>query len=391
MNKNKNPLQKSSLSLAFVPSLVAILIGLLVGIIVLTVSNPSQAMNGIKTLIFGGFTGGAKSIGNVLFYATPIIMSGLGVGFAFQTKMFNIGGPGQFIVGAYCALIVAIKFNLPGPLAWIVPLLAAMAGGALWALIPGLLRAYLNVNVIIATIMMNYIGMYTVNWLIPLTIYDRLKNQTLPIPAASTLPKAGLDKLFPNSMVDSGFLIALLAVAIVYIVLNRTTLGFELKSCGKNSDAAKYAGINEKRSIVISMLISGALIGLGGALMYMTSAGQFIKVADVLSAEGFNGIPVALLANNNPIAIIFSAIFIAYMQVSGFYMQTYQFSPEIVDIIISVIIYFSAFSLIIKDWFAGLLKRGKNQSAEPGAGDGKLGAESSPKEIDGKAEEGSAS
>lgn len=348
MNKQKKRIN-IRLNSSLLSSLTAILIGLIFGIIVLAISNPGQALNGIKTLICGGFTGGLKGMGSVLYYAVPIIMTGLGVGFAFQTSIFNIGGSGQFIVGAYCSLLVAIRCDFPGPLGWIIPLIAGMIGGALWAMLPGILRAYLNVNIVIATIMMNYIGMYTVNFLVKKTIYDSLKNQSLPIPKGNTIPVGGLDKVFSSNMVNIGIFIAILMAIIIYILLNKTTFGYEIKACGKNSHGSKYAGINEKRNIVLSMMISGALIGLGGALMYLSDAGKYIKVVDVIASEGFDGIAVALLAMNHPIGIIFSAIFIAYMQVSGFYMQTYRFSPEIVDIIVSVIIYFSAFSLIIKE------------------------------------------
>jgi simple sugar transport system permease protein len=349
--KNQSPLARRDYSgySGFLSSLIAIVMGLLVGFIVLALSNPAQALNGIRTLVSGGFTGGAKGIGNVLYYATPIIMAGLGVGMAFQAKMFNIGGSGQFIVGAYCSLLVSIRCDFPGHLVWIIPLLAGMAGGALWALLPGILRAFLNVNIVIATIMMNYIGMYAVNYLVKNTIYDQMKNQSRVLPQGHTLPAAGLDALFPNSMANIGILIAAAMAILVYIVMNKTIFGFELKACGSNSHASRYAGINEKRNVVLAMLISGALIGLGGALMHLSAAGKYIKVVDVLSPEGFNGIPVALLASNHPIGIIFSGIFIAYMQVSGFYMQTYRFSPEITNVVVAVIIYFSAFALIIKE------------------------------------------
>lgn len=347
MNKVKKLLNSNGMS-GLISSLISIGIGLIVGFIVLTVCNPSQAGNGIRTLLLGGFTGGIKGIGNVLYYATPIIMTGLGVGLAFKASLFNIGGSGQFIVGAYFALYVAIKMDFPGPLGWIMPIIAGAVGGALWALIPGIVHAYLKVNIVIVTIMMNYIGMYTVNYFIKLTIYDTMKGQTQVIPKGHTLPSAGLDKIFGNSMVNIGFLIAVALAIIVYICLEKTTFGFELKAVGKNRDASRYAGISEKRTIITTMMISGALIGIGGALLYLSASGKYIKVTDVLSPEGFNGIAVTLLALNNPIGIIFTAIFIAYMNVSGFYMQSFRFSPEIVNVIISVIIYFSAFSLIIK-------------------------------------------
>ena len=225
-----------------------------------------------------------------------------------------------------------------------------MIGGALWALLPGLLHAYRRVNIVIATIMMNYIGMYLVNYLIKIApIYDNVKNQTRPVPAAHRLPTAGLEKIFPDSSANIGIFIVIIVAIIVFILLEKTNFGFELKACGKNRDASIGFGVDAKRMIMTAMLISGALIGLGGALLYLSSAGKYIKVEDVQAAEGMNGIPVALLAMNHPIGIIFTGIFIAYMQVSGFYMQTYGFTTEIVDIIVSVIVYFSAFSFIIRE------------------------------------------
>ena len=208
----------------------------------------------------------------------------------------------------------------------------------------------MNVNEVIACIMMNYIGMYLVNYLIKIApIYDNVKNQTRPVPAAHRLPTAGLEKIFPDSSANIGIFIVIVVAIIVFILLEKTNFGFELKACGKNRDASIGFGVDAKRMIMTAMLISGALIGLGGALLYLSSAGKYIKVEDVQAAEGMNGIPVALLAMNHPIGIIFTGIFIAYMQVSGFYMQTYGFTTEIVDIIVSVIVYFSAFSFIIRE------------------------------------------
>ena len=294
-------------------SILAILAGLLVGLIVLLATNPSNAFPAFSALITGGFYSGMKTFGNVLYYAVPIIMTGLGVGFGFKASIFNIGG-------------------------------------ALWALLPGLLHAYRRVNIVIATIMMNYIGMYLVNYLIKIApIYDNVKNQTRPVPAAHRLPTAGLEKIFPDSSANIGIFIVIVVAIIVFILLEKTNFGFELKACGKNRDASIGFGVDAKRMIMTAMLISGALIGLGGALLYLSSAGKYIKVEDVQAAEGMNGIPVALLAMNHPIGIIFTGIFIAYMQVSGFYMQTYGFTTEIVDIIVSVIVYFSAFSFIIRE------------------------------------------
>lgn len=346
----KSPLLKGKDYSGLLSSLISITVGLLVGFLVLLLASPKNAVAGFKALIIGGFFNGMKSFGDVFYYAVPIILTGVGIGFAFKASIFNIGGSGQFLAGSFCALYVAIQWDLPGALGWIVPLIAAAVGGALWALIPALLHAYRNVNIIIATIMMNYAGLYLTNFLIKKTIYDPLRNQTQLVPADNRLPTAGLEKIFPGSVVNCGILIAIAVAILMYILLEKTTFGFEIKACGKNRDASANAGINARRNIVIAMLISGALCGLGGALMYLSSSGKYLQVVEVLQAEGMNGIPVALLAMNNPLGCIFSAFFLAYLQVSGFYMQSYGYTAEIVDIITSVIIYFSAFSQIISEF-----------------------------------------
>jgi simple sugar transport system permease protein len=330
-----------------VPSLVSVLVGLLAGLVILLCSNPSQALNGFSVILSGGLAGGPRGIGNVFYYAVPIMLTGLGVAFAFKTGLFNIGGSGQFVIAGFIAIFASIKFPLPGILAWIVPAFLAMLGGAFWAVLAAAMNAFFKVNIVISTIMLNYIGMLTANQMVRLYIFDVTKNQSMPVPAASRIPKFGLDRLFPGSNINIGFILALIVVICVHILLNKTIIGFELKTCGMNRDASKYAGINEKRNIMASMAISGALVGLGAAFMYLSDSGRNIKLVDVLAPEGFNGIPVALLAQNNPIGVAFSSVFIAYITVAGFYMQSYRFAPEVIDIIISVIIYFSAFSLVI--------------------------------------------
>jgi ABC-type uncharacterized transport system permease subunit len=349
-------------------SIVAILAGLLFGFIVLLISNPSQAADGFVIILKGGFSTGAKGMGQVMYFAIPLILTGLSVGFAFKTGLFNIGASGQFIMGAFAAVYIGVKWTfIPAPFHWMVALLAATLVGALWALIPGLLKAYLNVHEVISTIMMNYIGMYLANYLVKTTVYDSKKALSMSVAESAVLPKAGLDKIFYNTMgssgavdvstVNCGFYIAIVMAIIIYIVLNKTTFGYELKACGFNRDASKYAGINEKRSIVLSMVIAGALAGLGGGLLYLSGAsGRHIKPVDVLAPEGFNGIPVALLGLSNPIGIIFSAIFISYITLGGNYLQTLDFVPEIIDIIIACIIYFSAFALIFRNILPALLK-----------------------------------
>ncbi|MEF9853171.1 MAG: ABC transporter permease [Hydrogenoanaerobacterium sp.] len=360
-NQKRIPLLRSEGFSSMLSSLMAIVVGLIVGFIILLFSNPSQALNGFTAILVGAFTD-MKNLGQVFYFATPIIMTGLSVGFANKTGLFNIGASGQFIIGAYAAVYVGVQWTfLPAGLHWIVALLVSMAAGALWGLMPGILKAYCNVNEVISCIMMNYIGMYSVNLLVTKTVFDSLKNQSKRVAATAVLPKLGLDSIFKtgnsSSSVNAGIFIAIAAGIVIYIIINKTKFGFELKACGYNRNACKYAGINEKRNIVLSMVIAGALSALGGALLYLAGSGKGIEVVDVLAAEGFNGIPVALLGLNNPIGIIFAGIFVAYLNVGGFNMQLYNFVPQVIEIIIAVIIYFSAFALLLKGMLESYHKR----------------------------------
>jgi simple sugar transport system permease protein len=331
-------------------SIFAIIVGLLFGFIVLLLSNPAQAVPGFFTILTGSFTHGLKGVGQVFYYATPIILTGLSVGFAFRTGLFNIGTPGQFIVGAFAAIVVGIRCDFLGSAQWVVAVLASIIAGALWALVPGVLNAYFNVNIVIACIMMNYIGMYLINFIVKgsKTLFDSLRNQSISVATTAEIPRMGLDKIFPDSSINGGFIIAILAVIIVHLILDKTAFGFELKAAGFNRDASKYAGMNEKRNIILSMAIAGALAGLAGGLLYLAGSGKHIEVVDVLASEGFTGISVALLGLSSPFGILLAGLFIAYITAGGFYLQLFEFSTEIIDIIVAVIIYFSAFALIIK-------------------------------------------
>ncbi|MDR1913696.1 MAG: ABC transporter permease [Clostridiales bacterium] len=343
-------------------SITAIVIGLLAGLVVLLFSSPANALGGFGAILTGGLAN-RVGIGQTLYLATPIMMTGLSVAFANRTGLFNIGASGQFTAGAFAAIFVGVHGTfLPGALHWIVALLAATAAGAIWGSAPGFLKAYRNVNEVISCIMMNYISVYLVNFLIVETqTVNTLTNQTKRVAASAVLPKLGLDILFKDgaivSSANGGIFIALLMSVIVYIVLEKTKFGFELKACGFNREAACYAGVDERRSIMLSMLIAGAASGLGGGLLYLAGSGNGIDVVDVLTSYGFDGIPVALLALNNPIAVIFSSLFIGYLKVGGTNMQLFNFAPQVIEIIVAIIIYFSAFALILKGLFTQLTNR----------------------------------
>ncbi len=331
-------------------SVFAIIIGLLVGLVILIICNPGQAFPGFVTILTGAFTHGAKGVGQVFYYSTTIILTGLSVGFAFKTGLFNIGASGQFIVGGFGAVYVGVMCENLGSMHWIVALLAGVCFGAVWGAVPGLLKAFFNVNEVISAIMMNYIGMYAVNWFVKSykPIFNNLRNESKPVLSSANIPKMGLDKIFPESSINGGFIIAVLAVIVIYIVLDKTTFGYELKAVGYNRNASRYAGINEKKSIILSMVIAGAIAGLAGACLYLAGTGKHIEIVDTIADEGFTGISVALLGLCHPIGILFSGIFIAYLTAGGFYLQLFEFSTEIIDIIVAIIIYFSAFALIVR-------------------------------------------
>ena len=365
MGNTKSSKPKKS-NIGFLSSVFAIIIGLLVGLIILFICNPAQALPGFLTILTGSFTHGARGVGQIFYYATPIILTGLSVGFAFKTGLFNIGAPGQYMVGSLGAVAIGILGEGLGPIHWVVALAGGMAMGAVWGAVPGILKAYFNVNEVIASIMMNYIGMYLSNWVVKSTpaLFNTLRNESKNVAVTANLPKAGFDKIFEGSSLNAGFIVAILAVIIIWVLLYKTKFGYELQACGFNRFASKYAGINEKKNIMMAMVIAGAISGLAGAIVMLAGSGAHITVKDAIAQEGFTGIAVALLGLSHPVGVLLAGIFIAYLTAGGFYLQLFQFSTEIIDIIVAVIIYFSAFALFVKIMIDKFSK--KKEMKEPG-------------------------
>jgi len=351
----------------FLSSVLVIIAGLLIGLLILIASDAYQAFPAFRMILTFGASS-MRNIGDVLLQATPIILTGLSVAFAYKTGLFNIGASGQFTFGGFVAIYIAVEFTfLPPWLRILACIIAAALVGALWGAIPGLLKAYRNVHEVISCIMTNYIGMFFVNFMIINFVFDRGRGTSTRIPAESQLPTMGLGNIFSDgvrsSHINIGIFIAIAVAVLVYIILEKTTFGYELKACGFNKDAAKYAGINENKNIVLSMMFCGALAGVGGALNYMNGMGLSMSAVDALSAEGFTGISVAFLGLNHPIGIIFSGVLVSYLFLGGARMQLFGFSIEIVEVVISIVIYFCAFVFLVKSMIENAVGRKGGKSA----------------------------
>lgn len=370
-----------------VASLLSILIGLVVGsLVILIVGLTSKSIStkgaweGIRLIFAGIFSTGRDasgalswgfnptSVGNMLFRATPLIMTGLSIAVAYKTGLFNIGAPGQYLMGTMVSLMLALSLpteTMGAFLVWLIAFLCGMLAGALWGAIPGLLKAFLNINEVLACIMTNWVAANLVTWLFDISSFKNMAEGTKSGYIYKTTyngvatAKLGLDKLFPGSQVNAGILVAIFFAVVMYILINKTTLGYQLKACGSNRHAARYAGIKDKRNIVLSMAIAGSMAGGGAALYYLSGNTEFFwSTYQSLPATGFNGIPVALLAVNNPIAVIFTAIFMSMLDIIGLQLTNLTaYNEYITDVIIAAIVYLSAFALVIRMMIAPKKKR----------------------------------
>lgn len=400
MKQNKlRTLYEKDMTKKILASLLSILIGLVVGSVIIAAvgfSNPelgaSSVWDGFRLVFAGLFSTGrtasgvltwgfnSTNFGNMLFRATPLILTGLSVATAFKTGLFNIGAPGQYLAGTCATLFIALSIpseQVSPVIIWLLAFLGGMAAGALWGAIPGMLKALLNINEVIACIMTNWIAANVVTWLFDISNLKNMVENTKSGYIYKTTynnvatSKLGLDKLFPGSQVNGGIIIAILLAILVYIVITKTTFGYELRACGANRHAARYAGIHDKRNIILSMAIAGALAGAAGSLYYLSGNTEFFWTTyQSLPAAGFNGIAVALLAVNNPIAVIFTGCFMSILDIAGLQITNLTvYNEYITDVIIAVIVYMAAFSLIIKMWIAERQKKRakKAEQAAPAA------------------------
>ena len=412
----KEPFWDKAGTRSVLASLIAILIGMLAGglvILIVGLTTPSLGIKsvgeGLRLVIGGLFATGRDAagnltfgfnpttFGNMLFRAMPLIMTGLSVALGNKAGLFNIGAPGQYLAGTTASLYVALSIptsSVPAWLVWVFAFLCGMLAGALWGAIPGLLKAFLNINEVLACIMTNWIAanlttmvfessnlknvlegtktgyIYKTSTIMNDVIVDGVRQtvgatipegaQVVATRGGVSTAKLGLDSLFSGSQVNAGILVAILIAIVIYVIMSRTTFGYQLKACGANRFAARYAGIQDRRNIVLTMAIAGSLAAAGGALYYLSGNTEFFWTTyQSLPSEGFNGIPVALLAINNPIGVIFAAIFMSMLQICGQKLtELTAYNEYITNVIIAVIVYLSAFMLVIKTWI-GKLRKGK--------------------------------
>ncbi len=330
--------------------LLAIITAIIIGGIIIAIvgGNPFAAYKGLAQGAFGS----AKALSETAVWATPYIFAGLAVAVAFKGGLFNIGAEGQLAFGAVISALIG--YALPGwlhmDLPWIVHLpltvFLGMLGGALWAAIPGALKAYTGGHEVINTIMMNYIALNITSYLLNGPMRDpdplNISARTPEIAASARIPP-----VFPDLRVHWGFILALVVAGFIWWLLWRTTFGFEIRTVGSNPDAAKYAGINVKRTIVLTMALSGALAGLAGvievtALNYRHELGFSI-------GYGYDAIAIALLGKTNPFGVVLAAILFGAMRNGGTRMQFLtQIPVDIITVIQALILLFVAADAIIR-------------------------------------------
>ena len=349
-------------------SLACVVLGMLLGYIVLLFINPDGAGEAVATIIKNFLTYSrpetqAKYFGNTLVKTAPLLMCALAILFAYKVGLFNIGVAGQYCAGIAVSLYAALAWHW----GWLPCMLLAMLSGAVLGTISGLLKSYCNVNEVISGIMLNWITLYAMNDLLS-AVKESTSPYTVHIRTVNTdalIPTLGLDKLFSNNQyVTIAIPITVIIAILVYIVMEKTKFGYELKATGFNKNAAKYCGMAEKRNTILTLLIGGALAGLGAGLFYLTGFEQWSCGQSAVPAMGFNGIAAAFLGGLNPIGSIFSSYFIQHITVGGAYVDKSMYCSQISDLISSIIIYLCGFVLFMKFAMSRIAARREEKAME---------------------------
>ncbi len=347
-------------------SLACILGGLVVGYVVLLLIEPRGAFEAILAVMksFFRYPGSLKLkyFGQTLVRTVPLLMCALSVLFAYKVGMFNIGAAGQYCAGACAALYAALAWNMP----WYVCLIVAMLAGAVLGAVSGLLKTSCNVNIVISGIMLNWITLYMTNLILgtvksPNSPYTKGLMGTNP---SALIPSLGLEKLFNNEKsVTIAIPLAVAMAVVIWVVLNKTKFGYELKATGNNYNAAKYAGMKENQNIILTMMIAGALAGMGAGLLYLTGIEDWETTISSVPGMGFNGIAVAFLGGLSPLGSILSAFFIQYITFGGGNVDLQVYCSQISSLISALIIYLCAFVAFFKFFIQNQLRKSDEKKA----------------------------
>lgn len=309
------------------------------------------ALSDLFLTIWKGSFGNEMSTMDTIFYTTPLIFTGVANAIAFKTGLFNIGGEGQFIIGMIAAAIVGTIPGIPGFIHLPLVLIAGIVAGGFWGAIPGYLKAKTGTSEVINSIMMNYIGMYLINFIILRTAFGIKSKAATPVIKSSAMLARFVDRYQANV----GIIIGIVVAIFIAWLLWKTTIGYELRAVGTNAHGAEYGGINIRRNIILAMVISGAIAGLGGAI-HLAGGKHYMDDLSGLPGYGFTGMAVALLAKSNPVGCVFSAILFGALQSSSKTLQLNGIPKEIVQLIQAIIIIFIATDYIVK-YFADKKKK----------------------------------
>ena len=375
----KNLLKRDGVQ-SLIASLLCVVLGLLIGYIVLLIINPAGAGEAITTVIKNFLTykkpeTQMKYFGNTLVRTAPLLMCSLSILFAYKAGLFNIGAAGQYCAGAGMALYAALAWHMP----WWLCMIMAMLGGALLGVMSGLLKSYCNVNEVISGIMLNWITLYVVNILLT-NVKEAASPYTMPVAhvnGGAIIPSLGLGKLFNNNQyVTLAIPLAILIAVGLHILLEKTRLGYELKATGNNKNAAKYCGMAERRNLILTLAIGGALAGLGAAMLYLTGYEQWQCSQSSVPAMGFNGIAAAFLGGLNPIGTILASFFIQHITIGGAYVDKTMYCAQVSDLISAIIIYLCGFVLFMKYAMnRGIARREEKAAARAAAAQTEKGGE----------------
>ncbi|OFI46024.1 ABC transporter permease [Floricoccus penangensis] len=338
---------------------LAVLFGFAFGAIIMLIFGYNPIW-GYEDLLNSAF-GSTRSIGEVFRTMGPLILTALSFAVASQAGLFNIGMSGQALCGWVASIWFALSFP-DIPRLFMIPLLVivGMIAGALSAAIPGILKAYLGTSEVIVTIMLNYVYLFISTYLIHYIFKPKIlaeKDSTIQVSKNATFRTSWLSSLTNNSRLNIGIFIAIIAIIVIYILITKTTLGFEIRSVGLNPYASEYAGMSSKRIVVSSMLIAGALSGLGGAVEGLGTFQNFFVQPTSLSI-GFDGMAVALLGQNSPLGILFSSFLFSILKVGAPGMNKTGIPPEIVSVVIASIIFFVGIKYVIEKIVPDFKKKG---------------------------------